>query len=57
MRIWFDLSNAPHINLFKELLKELESDGHEIIVTCRPLSNTVSLLDLHQIKNTIIGKH
>lgn len=57
MRIWFDLSNAPHINLFKDLLKELESDGHEVIVTCRPLSNTVSLLDLHQIKYTIIGKH
>lgn len=57
MRIWFDLSNAPHINLFKDLLKDLESEGHEIIVTCRPLSNTVALLDLHKIKYTIIGKH
>ncbi|MGN6196978.1 MAG: DUF354 domain-containing protein [Ginsengibacter sp.] len=57
MRIWFDLSNAPHINLFKDLLKELESEGHEIIVTCRPLSNTVSLLDLHKISYTIVGKH
>jgi len=57
MRIWFDLSNAPHINLFKDLLKELENDGHEVIVTCRPLSNTVSLLDLHNIKYTIVGKH
>jgi predicted glycosyltransferase len=57
MKIWFDLSNAPHINLFKDLLKDLESEGHEIIVTCRPLSNTVSLLDLHKINYTIIGKH
>lgn len=57
MKIWFDLSNAPHINLFKDLLKDLETDGHEIIVTCRPLSNTVSLLNLHQIRYTIIGKH
>lgn len=57
MRIWFDLSNAPHINLFKDLLKELKSEGHDIIVTCRPLSNTVSLLELHNIKHTIIGKH
>ena len=57
MKIWFDLSNAPHINLFKDLLKDLEAEGHEIILTCRPLSNTVSLLDLHKIKYTIIGKH
>ncbi len=57
MKIWFDITNAPHINLFKCLLKELESEGHEIIVTCRPLSNTISLLELHKIKYTIIGKH
>lgn len=57
MKIWFDISNAPHINLFKELIKELESEGNEIVVTCRPLSNTVSLLDLHKIKYTVVGKH
>jgi predicted glycosyltransferase len=57
MKIWFDISNAPHINLFKDLIRELESEGCEIIVTCRPLSNTVSLLNLHNIKYTIIGKH
>ena len=57
MKIWFDISNAPHINLFKDLLKDFQSEGHEVIVTCRPLSNTVSLLDLHKIKYTIIGKH
>ncbi len=57
MKIWFDISNAPHINLFKDLIKELESEGDEIIVTCRPLSNTISLLNLHDIKYTIIGKH
>ena len=57
MKIWFDISNSPHINLFKDLIKELESQGDEIIVTCRPLSNTIALLDLHNIKYTIIGKH
>ena len=57
MKIWFDISNAPHINLFKDLIKELQSEGHEIVVTCRPLSNTVSLLDLHKIEYTVVGKH
>lgn len=57
MKIWFDLSNAPHINLFKGLIEELEMEGHQIVVTCRPLSNTISLLNLHKIKYTVIGKH
>lgn len=57
MKIWIDISNAPHINLFKNLIKDYQSEGHEVIVTCRPLSNTVSLLNLHNIKYTIIGIH
>ena len=57
MKIWFDISNAPHINLFNNLIKELEVEGHEIIVTCRPLSNAVSLLNLHKIKFTEVGRH
>jgi hypothetical protein len=57
MKIWFDISNAPHINLFKDLIKDLEAEGHEIIVTCRPLSNTISLLELHQIPFTVVGIH
>jgi predicted glycosyltransferase len=57
MKIWIDISNAPHINLFKDLVKEWISEGHEIIVTCRPLSNTLSLLDLYGIKYSSIGKH
>ena len=57
MKIWFDISNAPHINLFNNLIKELEAEGHEIIVTCRPLSNAVSLLNLHNIRFTEVGRH
>ncbi len=29
MKIWFDLSNSPHINMFYDLIKELESEGNE----------------------------
>ena len=45
MRIWFDLSNSPHINMFYDLIRELEADGHTVIITSRPLANTVELLD------------
>lgn len=57
MKIWFDLSNSPHINMFYDLIRELESDGHEIIITSRPLANTVELLDQRGLKHTVIGEH
>ena len=57
MRIWFDLSNSPHINMFHDLIRELESEGHEVIITCRPLANTVDLLVQHKLEHTIVGEH
>lgn len=57
MRIWFDLSNSPHINMFHDLIRELEKDGHEVVITSRPLANTVQLLDQRGLKHTVIGEH
>ncbi|MEJ7913745.1 MAG: DUF354 domain-containing protein [Chitinophagaceae bacterium] len=57
MKIWFDLSNSPHINLFYDLIRDLESEGHTVIITCRPLANTVDLLDQKKLTYTIVGSH
>jgi uncharacterized protein len=57
MKIWFDLSNSPHINLFAGLIRELEREGHQVVITCRPLANTVDLLDLHRFRYTVVGEH
>ncbi|WP_271008702.1 DUF354 domain-containing protein [Paucibacter sp. B51] len=57
MKIWFDLSNSPHINLFAQMIRELESEGHQVVITCRPLANTVDLLDLHGFKYEVVGEH
>lgn len=57
MKIWFDLSNSPHINMFHDLIRELESEGHEIIITSRPLGNTIQLLDKKGMKHTVVGEH
>lgn len=56
MKIWFDISNSPHINLFHPLIKEICND-HTIIITCRPLANTIELLQLFGYKFHVIGKH
>jgi predicted glycosyltransferase len=57
MRIWFDISNSPHIAMFYDLIRELEDDGHDIIITSRPLANTVDLLNQRGLKHTIVGEH
>ncbi len=57
MNIWFDLSNSPHINMFEYLINDLQSMGHNIIITSRPLSNTIDLLNQKKIKHTVIGSH
>lgn len=56
MKIWIEVANSPHINMFAPLIRELERD-HEVLVTCRPLANTVDLLELHNFKYTIVGMH
>ena len=56
-KIWFDLSNAPHVNMFEHLIKELESEGNKVVITCRPLSNTVDLLNLKEFNYTVVGVH
>lgn len=56
MKIWFDLSNSPHINMFRALIRDLQRE-HEVIITCRPLANTIELLELHDLEHTVIGKH
>jgi uncharacterized protein len=57
MKIWFDLSNSPHINMFYDLIREMEGEGHEVIITCRPLANTVDLLNQKNLKYTVVGEH
>lgn len=57
MKIWFDLSNSPHVILFYDLIKHLEHDGHEVVITSRPLANTIALLDQYGLDHTPVGIH
>src|SRR5512134_2358231 len=57
MRVWFDLSNSPHINLFVRMIRELEAERHQVVITCRPLANTIDLLDLHGLRYEVVGIH
>ena len=56
MKIWIDLTNSPHVNFFAGMIRELQRD-HEVLLTCRPLSNTIELLDMNGFGYHVIGKH
>ena len=56
MKIWFEITNSPHINLFANIIRDLQKE-HEVIITCRPLANTTELLELHNFKFDVVGTH
>lgn len=56
MKIWIDISNAPHVNFFKEFIVEWQKK-YEVVVTTRPLSNTIDLLEENNIAYNIVGSH
>ena len=35
MKVWVDISNAPHVRFFKDVIKYLEAEGEDVIVTAR----------------------
>ena len=55
MRIWFDLTNSPHIHFFREMIAELKSEGHEVVVTSRDAANTVDLMKMYGIEYHLVG--
>ena len=56
MKIWIDLTNSPHVNFFAGLIDDLKAE-HEVLLTCRPLANTIELLKIKGFTYHIVGKH
>ena len=56
MKIWIDLTNSPHVNFFAGMINELKRE-HDILLTCRPLANTIELLELYGFPYHVVGKH
>jgi predicted glycosyltransferase len=57
MNIWFDISNSPHVHMWNGIIDELKERGHNVIITSRPLANTILLLDQFNIQHTVVGNH
>lgn len=57
MRIWIDITNSPHVVIFRPLIVRLRARGHEVTVTAREFAQTVGLLERFGISHTGIGAH
>lgn len=42
--------------MFRAMIRDLQAE-HEVVITCRPLANTIDLLNLHALKHTVVGIH
>ena len=57
MRVWVDLTNTAHVVVLRPLVELLENDGHDVLLTARPLSHTVELLEDWGHPHTVVGRH
>jgi predicted glycosyltransferase len=57
VRVWIDITNSPHVLVFRPLIRILRERGHEVDVTAREYAQTLELLALHGIETTVVGHH
>ena len=57
VRVWVDLTNSPHVLVFRPLIRLLRKRGAEVEVTAREYAQTMQLLELHGIEAEAIGRH
>jgi uncharacterized protein len=56
MRVWIDLTNTPHVLFFEQTVKELERQGHEVLVTARRFAYTVELAKERIPQAVVVGQ-
>ncbi len=55
MRVWIDITNSPHVPVFRPLIRLLEERGDEVVITAREYAQTLELLQLHGIAHHVVG--
>jgi uncharacterized protein len=57
LKVWFDLTNSPHVLVLRPLIEALQADGAEVAVTARDFAQTVALCERFGIACEVIGRH
>ena len=57
MRVWVDFTNTAHVVVLRPLVERLQHAGHDVLLTARPLSHTVELLEQWGAGHTVVGRY
>lgn len=57
MKVWVDITNAPHVHFFKGVIRELEKAGHEVLITTREFDGLTGILDMYGFDYYVVGRH
>jgi predicted glycosyltransferase len=55
--VWIDLDNSPHVPFFAPIIRELEKQGHTVVVTTRDCFQVRGLADHHRLNYKQVGRH
>lgn len=56
VRVWIDVDNAPHVQIFRPIIQRLRERGAEVVVTARDRTYVPELLRAAGIEHTIVGR-
>jgi uncharacterized protein len=56
-RVWIDLDNTPHVPFFAPIIRALEGQGHEVLVTARDAFQVCALADYLGVRYRRVGRH
>ena len=57
LRVWVDMTNSPHVVIFRPLIARMIARGHEVTVTARDFAQTLGLLERYGIPHEVFGAH
>jgi uncharacterized protein len=57
LRIWVDMTNSPHVVIFRPLIARMIAHGHQVTVTARDFAQTLGLLERYGIPHQVFGAH
>ncbi len=57
MKVWVDLTNAPHAVVLAPLVRALEARGDVVEVTARDYGQTVAIARLQGLDPVVVGRH
>lgn len=57
MKIWIDITNAPHVRFFKNIIEYFQDQGEDLIITARKFGDIHNLMDVFGFDFISIGKH